>query len=125
MLTQLQQTLPPRVSQAESSAPESVDADIGTGLLAHNLGDMRVFINLADFVCGILPGCGPGMFSNWASLATLDLVGASSQRPLLSGFYRMLTVTMKLTSTAGMPPVFCHYNQLTRQNHGQPKIADA
>ncbi len=87
--------------QGGDPAGEPISADIGTGLVARNLGDMRAFINLADFVGGLLPGCGPGIFRGWAYLMTLDLVAASGQRPLLSGFYRMLTVTMRLTSESG------------------------
>lgn len=88
--------------QGGDPAGEPISADIGTGLVARNLGDMRAFINLADFVHGLLPGCGPAMFRGWAYLMTLDLVAASGQRPLLSGFYRMLTVTMRLTSESGL-----------------------
>ena len=89
------------IVQGGDPAGEPISADIGTGLMARNLGDMRAFINLADFVRGLLPGCGPGMFKGWVYLMTLDLVAASGQRPLLSGFYRMLTVTMRLTSESG------------------------
>ena len=88
------------MTQGEPSVADNVDADIGTGLVAHSLTDMRKFISLADFVCGILPECGADKFQNWAHLVTLDLIAGSGQRPLLSGFYRMLTVTMKLTNAA-------------------------
>ncbi|DBA87794.1 TPA: hypothetical protein ACH3X1_004791 [Trebouxia sp. C0004] len=88
--------------QGGDPAGEPISADIGTGLVARNLGDMRAFINLADFVRGLLPGCGPGMFRGWAYLMTLHLVAASGQRPLLSGFYRMLTVTMRLTTHSAL-----------------------
>ena len=88
------------MTQGEPSVGDNADADIGTGLVAHNLTDMHTFISLADFVCGILPECGADRFQNWAHLVTLDLVAGSGQRPLLSSFYRMLTVTMKLTSAA-------------------------
>ena len=77
-------------------------ADIGTGLTARNLTDMRAYINLADFTCALLPLCGPSMFRGWAYLLTLELVSASGQRPLLSGFYRMLKVTMALTAATGI-----------------------
>jgi DNA-dependent protein kinase catalytic subunit len=92
-----------RVATVQGGEPagEPISADIGTCLVARNLGDMRAFINLADFVRGLLPTCGPSMFRGWAYLMTLDLVAASGQRPLLSGFYRMLTVIMRLTSNSG------------------------
>lgn len=88
--------------QGNDAVAEPISADIGTDLTARNLGDMRAFINLADFVGALLPACGPTMFRGWAYLMTLELVAASGQRPLLSGFYRMLTVTMRLTSAAGI-----------------------
>lgn len=92
------------VPQMQGTDPvaEPISADIGTDLTARNLGDMRAFINLADFVGALLPACGPTLFRGWAYLMTLELVAASGQRPLLSGFYRMLTVTMRLTSAAGI-----------------------
>lgn len=83
-------------------ASEATSADIGSGLTARNLQDMRAFINLADFTCALLPACGPPLFRGWGYLVTLELVGASGQRPLLSGFYRMLTVSMGLCNTAGL-----------------------
>lgn len=98
------------VAQGTDSVPDPVSADIGIGLVARNLGDMRAFINLTDFMRALLPACGPGMFKSWAYLMTLELVAASGQRPLLSGFYRMLTVTMRLTSATGIL-------QLTGQQH--------
>lgn len=88
--------------QDNDPGSDAVTADIGTGLVARNLRDMRAFINLADFTCNLLPSCGPTLFKGWAYLMTLELVAASGQRPLLSGFYRMLTVSMRLTSTSGI-----------------------
>lgn len=83
-------------------SPAVADPVIGSGLMPRNLADMRAFINLADFIRALLPACGPHMFKSWAYLMTLELVAASGQRPLLSGFYRMLTITMRLTSAAGI-----------------------
>lgn len=79
-----------------------VSADIGTGLTARNLADMRAYISLANFTCALLPLCGPSMFKGWSYLMTLELVSASGQHPLLSGFYRMLKVTMTLTAASGL-----------------------
>lgn len=88
--------------QENDPASDAINADIGSGLTARNLQDMRAFINLADFTCALLPACGPHMFKGWAYLVTLELVAASGQRPLLSGFHRMLTVSMGLTNAAGL-----------------------
>lgn len=87
----------------DADAPgAAVNADIGTGLTARNLADMRAYISLANFTCSLLPLCGPSMFKGWSYLMTLELVSASGQHPLLSGFYRMLKVTMALTAATGM-----------------------
>lgn len=103
--------------QETDPASEAINADIGSGLTARNLQDMRAFINLADFTCALLPACGPGMFKGWTYLVTLELVAASGQRPLLSGFYRMLTVSMGLTSAAGLlqPSGTCSAHTLESQ----------
>lgn len=63
---------------------------------------MRAYISLANFTCALLPLCGPSKFKGWSYLLTLELVSASGQRPLLSGFYRMLKVTLALTAATGM-----------------------
>ena len=98
--------------QGTDPTSNALSADIGTGLTARNLRDMRAFINLADFTCALLPACGPPLFRGWAYLVTLELVAASGQRPLLSGFYRMLTVSMRLTSAAGIlhSPGRCYWD---------------
>ena len=70
--------------------------------MVRNLADMRAFLNLADLTRHLLPPCGPQLFRSWAYLLTLDLVAALGQKPLLSGFYRMLTVTMRLTNATGI-----------------------
>ena len=88
--------------QESDPSGATVSADIGTGLTARNLADMRAYISLANFTCALLPLCGPSMFKGWSYLLTLELVSASGQRPLLSGFYRMLTVTLALTAATGM-----------------------
>ena len=88
--------------QDADSAESGGSADIGTGLVARNLADMRAYISLANFTCALLPLCGPSMFKGWAYLMTLELVSASGQRPLLSGFYRMLKVTLALTAATGL-----------------------
>ena len=80
--------------------------------MARNLRDMRAFINLADFTSALLPACGPALFKGWAYLVALDLVAACGQRPLLSGFYRMLTVSMRLTHASGILQPTGKYRQI-------------
>lgn len=98
-LPKISNTKPCQVAPPEAPAGA---ADIGPGLTPRNMTDMRTFLNLADFTVEILPAVGPARFKGWAYLTSVELVSAASERPLLSGFYRMLRATMLLANEAGV-----------------------
>ncbi|KAK9826371.1 hypothetical protein WJX81_003941, partial [Elliptochloris bilobata] len=74
----------------------------GAGLVALNKADMHAFISLAGFFAKLLPQLGPQPFVRWADTIAAELVAAAHSRPLLSGFYRMLTAVMCTADQAGL-----------------------
>ena len=76
-------------------------AELG-GLVAGNLGDMQAFIRLSAFLCEVLPSYGAQPFSGWGFILTLEVVGGSNIRPLVSGYYHLATAAVKLCKAAGL-----------------------
>ncbi|KAK9829312.1 hypothetical protein WJX72_005143 [[Myrmecia] bisecta] len=89
-------------SGTASDGAAAASAEIGSGLVARNLADMRTFINLTAFASELLPALGSAPFRGWGYSVIVELVAASRQRPLLSGFYHLLQVVVRLAEEGGM-----------------------
>ena len=47
--------------------------EVTGGLRARNIRDMRLFLNLADFLAALLPAAGSRLFRPWAHVLTTEL----------------------------------------------------
>ena len=60
--------------------------------------EMETFLKLVEFLklLLLLPGTSADAFARWAFIFGREITSLSSRLPLISGFYRLLTVSMKL-----------------------------
>lgn len=62
-----------------------------------NKTDFILFHNLVEFWCAIVPQLDYQRLNSWIYTASTTLIQDSLQKPLISGFYRMLAVILKIT----------------------------
>lgn len=75
----------------ENAAPESLQA------LQPNIPkDFDLFLNLVEFCKLILPTTCPYLFGRWVYIFGKEIITRSNQFPLVSGFYKLLGVAMKI-----------------------------
>ena len=75
---------------------ELLSADPTYGVIAKKPKDFHIFINLVDFCQDVLLTQHCQLFSDWVMTLTHALVVMSTQHPLVSGFYKLLSITMTL-----------------------------
>ncbi|XP_069690626.1 DNA-dependent protein kinase catalytic subunit-like isoform X3 [Periplaneta americana] len=91
------------VLAASSSVKEDKDdipvLDPESGLEANNCKDFQVFINLVDLMRDILLSVDSSRFEKWVHSFCYEVISESSRKPLVSGFYKLLTVALQLCDT--------------------------
>jgi hypothetical protein len=88
----------------KSGGPGEVDVpvlDPESGLEANNRKDFQVFINLVDLMKDIFLNVDCSHFENWIQQFCYQVISESSQKPLVSGFYKLLTVALQLCDQLG------------------------
>jgi DNA-dependent protein kinase catalytic subunit len=70
--------------------------DPESGLKANNSRDFQVFINLVDFMRDLLISADCMQFEKWVQIFCYEVISESSHKPLVSGFYKLLTVALQL-----------------------------
>ncbi|XP_072167838.1 DNA-dependent protein kinase catalytic subunit-like [Diadema setosum] len=101
-LTSNKQSSSTEESQMSTSVDEtsdhegSVSSDPLAGLQPSTPKDFQVFINLVDFTRDLLPTRQVYLFDHWIYRFGHELIQLSSQLPLVSGFYKLLTVCMNM-----------------------------
>jgi DNA-dependent protein kinase catalytic subunit len=70
--------------------------DPESGLEANNCRDFQVFINLVDLMKDIFMNVDCIPFENWIQPFCSQVISESSRQPLISGFYKLLTVALQL-----------------------------
>lgn len=78
-----------------SSEIESLDIS-----LAVNDTDFRVFINLVDFFSSILEEAEPALMEPNQDWFITEIIKKSNQKPLISGFYKLVHVVLKLCDSS-------------------------
>jgi hypothetical protein len=61
-----------------------------------NAKDLEVFNYLVGFCTDVLPNTLTECFSRWVYIFGKELISLSNEFPLVGGFYKLLTVTMKV-----------------------------
>lgn len=79
----------------------------------HSPREMETFLNLVEFLKMLLPDTPADMFSRWAFVFGREVISHSTRLPLVSGFYRLLTVSLRLCERSGY---FIGTNRLTESN---------
>ncbi|KAK7506702.1 hypothetical protein BaRGS_00002177 [Batillaria attramentaria] len=77
---------------------EPLSADPIHGVEANRPMDFQVFINLVDFCRDLLVPKHFELFEKWVFTFTHTIIVQSTQFPLVSGFYKLLAVTMKIAN---------------------------
>jgi len=70
--------------------------DPESGLEANNRKDFQVFINLVDLMKDIFMNVDCIQFEKWIQPFCYQVISESSRQPLISGFYKLLTVALQL-----------------------------
>jgi len=70
--------------------------DPESGLEANNPKDFQVFINLVDLMKDIFMNVDCMPFEKWIHPFCYQVISESSRQPLISGFYKLLTVALQL-----------------------------
>ncbi|KAM8966776.1 DNA-dependent protein kinase catalytic subunit [Pelodytes ibericus] len=78
-----------------SSALVIATSDPTANLYPTKPKDFTAFVNLVEFCSAIIPNKHVEYFEQWVYVFGYELVVQSTRLPLISGFYRLLSVTMK------------------------------
>lgn len=70
--------------------------DPESGHEASNRNDFQVFINLVDLMKDIFMNIDCSPFGKWIEPFCYQVISESSHKPLVSGFYKLLTVALQL-----------------------------
>ena len=70
--------------------------DPESGFEANNHKDFQVFINLVDLMKDIFMNVDCRQFEKWIHPFCYQVISESSRKPLISGFYKLLTVALQL-----------------------------
>lgn len=85
-------------STSHSTIDSMESADPVFGLKPNRLQDHLIFLNLVNFTSDFLPKNKSQMFERWILQFTESIVTFSSSHTLISGFYKLLAVIMKLAT---------------------------
>ncbi|XP_053322155.1 DNA-dependent protein kinase catalytic subunit [Spea bombifrons] len=83
------------IDKATSSAMVVATSDPTANLYPSKPKDFTAFVNLVEFCSEILPYKHVEFFESWIYAFGYELVLQSTRLPLISGFYRLLSVAMK------------------------------
>jgi len=70
--------------------------DPESGLEANNCKDFQVFINLVDLMRDVFLNVDCSRFEKWIQPFSYKVISESCNKPLVSGFYKLLAVALKL-----------------------------
>ncbi|XP_021932903.1 DNA-dependent protein kinase catalytic subunit-like isoform X3 [Zootermopsis nevadensis] len=85
------------LSTSDRSGEEDVPVlDPESGLQANNCKDFQVFINLVDLMRDVLISADCVQFEKWIQPFCYQVISESSHKPLVSGFYKLLTMALQL-----------------------------
>ncbi|XP_071960307.1 DNA-dependent protein kinase catalytic subunit-like [Antedon mediterranea] len=71
-----------------------ISSDPINGLQPSNYKDFQIFINLVEFCRDILSETKGALFEQWLLKFSQEIIIMSTQKPLISGFYKLLAVCM-------------------------------
>ncbi|XP_066992546.2 DNA-dependent protein kinase catalytic subunit [Anabrus simplex] len=71
--------------------------DPNGGLRASIPQDFQIFYNLVDLCSDVLPKCDLHLFEKWVQPFIYCVIMESSVKPIVSGFYRLLTISLDLS----------------------------
>ncbi|XP_069477126.1 DNA-dependent protein kinase catalytic subunit [Ambystoma mexicanum] len=94
-LTLQKQTIGQQEDEADSSALVIPTSDPAANLEPTKPKDFTAFVNLVDFCREILPEKHVEYFEPWVYVFGHELILQSTHLPLVSGFYKLLSVAMK------------------------------
>ncbi|XP_022110985.1 DNA-dependent protein kinase catalytic subunit-like isoform X2 [Acanthaster planci] len=80
----------------DSDSTEDASSDPLHGLHATKPKDFQIFVNLVDFCRDLLPANQPALFKQWVYRFGHEVILLSCRLPLVSGFYKLLTVCMNI-----------------------------
>ncbi|XP_042616499.1 DNA-dependent protein kinase catalytic subunit-like isoform X2 [Cyprinus carpio] len=95
-------------AQSDASAGFMPSSDPTANLIPNKPKDFIAFINLVDFCSELLPSRNPEYFVQWMYPLCHELVLQSIRFPLVSGFYKLLSLSMSIAKKI-------HYFQGLRQ----------
>jgi DNA-dependent protein kinase catalytic subunit len=64
-------------------------------MVPQNPKDFAFFLNLVEFCKSLFPRVEANCFNRWIYLFSKHIIAKSTQYPLISGFYKLLTIAMK------------------------------
>ncbi|KAI8098597.1 uncharacterized protein BX664DRAFT_288171 [Halteromyces radiatus] len=91
---------------------------ISMNLAPVNQKDFILYQNLVEFWCTLLPQLDNQRMQEWIQIAGASLIQSSLQKPLVSGFYRMLATILTITNELGL----FHDILKSRENRHQKQI---
>ncbi|XP_035828316.1 DNA-dependent protein kinase catalytic subunit [Aplysia californica] len=104
---------------AEMEEREVLSADPTYGVIAKKPKDFYVFINLVDFCKDVLVTSHWNLFEDWVYTFAHTLVVMSTRHPLVSGFYRLLSVTMTLADKLS------YFKAFDSQSQKSPRLEES
>ncbi|KAI8384548.1 uncharacterized protein BYT42DRAFT_493256, partial [Radiomyces spectabilis] len=104
--------------RAENSPFDFINA-VSNALQPANAKDFILFQNLVDFWCALLPKLPEQQLHNWVHVVGGPLTELSLRHSLVSGFYRMNAVILRLANDAGY---FRGCRKLYLQQQQQPNL---
>ncbi|KAK9971873.1 hypothetical protein ABG768_025216 [Culter alburnus] len=83
-------------AQSDASAEFMPSSDPTANLMPNKPKDFIAFINLVDFCSDLLPSRNPEYFAQWMHPLCHELILQSIHFPLVSGFYKLLSLSMSI-----------------------------
>ncbi|KAK2178223.1 hypothetical protein NP493_553g02004 [Ridgeia piscesae] len=83
-------------SGGDASTHFTVSSDPMQGLEPARPKDFVIFVNLVDFCSDFLPDNQTQLFTRWVLTFGTEMIEQSTRLPLVSGFYKLLAVCMKI-----------------------------
>nr|XP_006812076.1 PREDICTED: DNA-dependent protein kinase catalytic subunit-like [Saccoglossus kowalevskii] len=91
----------PGTSDGRSSPVTDLSSDPSSGLTPSKPKDFQIFINLVEFCRDFLPKRCPYYFERWVYTFGHEVIVHSTRLPLVSGFYKLLSVCMTISQNIG------------------------
>ncbi|KAI9317521.1 hypothetical protein BX666DRAFT_1633731 [Dichotomocladium elegans] len=105
----------------DDTLTKSPDLDIATAygnLRPQNRTDFNLFYNMTQFWCVLLPKLPNDRLRDWMHISGSTLVELSLRRPLVSGFYKMISVMLMI---ANKNQLFNHFKTIYQKQQQQHK----